>query len=142
VNNAEAQADAAIRTELARHGDEFAGYIFGLDNFFRPQGVADGFKKDDAEGGFPGHEHCLVLSTYYEFVRKSAVEELPQGLGGQIDMLFRIEEAETEAHGPLGKGSDGSVGRRSAMKTGAAHDVPLFVKIKGCIGRRYIPEIE
>ena len=54
MNNAETQADTAIGTELAGHGNQLAGDIFGLDDFFRPQGVADGFKEDDAEWGLPG----------------------------------------------------------------------------------------
>jgi hypothetical protein len=67
VNSAEAQADTAIRTELARHGDQFAGDIFCFDDFFRPQGVADGFKEDDAEWVFQGHRRCLFLSESDDF---------------------------------------------------------------------------
>jgi hypothetical protein len=65
VKNAETQADTAIGTELAGHGDQFAGDIFGLDYFLRPQGMADGFKEDDAEWVFPGHRRYLVLSKIH-----------------------------------------------------------------------------
>jgi hypothetical protein len=71
INSAEAQADATIGTELARHGDQFAGDIFGFDDFLRPQGMADGFKEDDAEWVFRGHRRCLVLSESDDFVRNS-----------------------------------------------------------------------
>jgi hypothetical protein len=62
MDSAEAQADAAIGAELSRYGDQFAGDIFGLDDFFRFEGMADGFKEDDAVGVFLGHVRCLFLS--------------------------------------------------------------------------------
>jgi len=69
INSAEAQADAAIGTELTRHGNQFAGDAFGFDDFLRPQGMADGFKEDDAEGAFRGHRRCLILSESDDFVK-------------------------------------------------------------------------
>jgi hypothetical protein len=62
VNHAETQADPAIGAELARNGDQFAGDVFGLADFFRPQGMADGFKENDAEWVFPGHKRGPFLS--------------------------------------------------------------------------------
>jgi hypothetical protein len=75
-------------------------------------------------------------------MQPSAFEKLPQGLCGQIGMLFRIKKAKTEAYGSLWKGPDGPMGRRGTVKTGTAHDAPLLLKIEGCIGWRYIPEVE
>jgi hypothetical protein len=88
VNNAETQADAAIGTELAGHGDQFAGNIFGLDDFFRPQGVADGFKEYDAEWVFRGHRRYPVLSESDDFVKSHEFPSLSTGKGSGRGKLF------------------------------------------------------
>ena len=60
VVRAETQTDAAIGTEMARHVDQLTGDAGALDDFFRAQRVAYGFKKNYGvvvscrhERGFP-----------------------------------------------------------------------------------------
>jgi len=48
VVRAEAQADAAIGAEMARHMNQFAVDAGASDDFFRTERVTHGFNKDDA----------------------------------------------------------------------------------------------
>lgn len=48
VFRAEAQADAAVGAEMARHVDQFAADAGVFDYFFRAERVAYGFDKNDA----------------------------------------------------------------------------------------------
>ncbi len=50
VGQIETQADAAVGTEMTRHGNELAGNILSLDDLFGTQRVTYGCKQNDSMG--------------------------------------------------------------------------------------------
>ncbi len=162
------QADAEGSLFLLRHGDcashlvcQTADVLHCLvavgdheDLLRLLQGL---FRQDDGFGageppGVDDFFHACLLAVFEvccwnHAIQAGAASLSPAGhcadrFQGGVDLGLRVEEAEPESDGTPGKRSDGSVGRRGAVKSGPRHDGEPFVQFLGRLRRRQACDVE